>query len=229
MRRSELAENDVVFLRDSFPFWDAMSHEDARLLVNNTGFMSCRSGDNVHGGSNDCVGVVLVKTGELRTYILSEGGKEVTLYRLFPGDACILSASCMIKNITFDVHIDAVKDSEIFLLDVIAFEEIKRTNPAVEAYTNELITQRFSDVMWVMEQVLFMSVDRRLAIFLIDQSAADGTDTVRMTHEMIARHIGSAREVISRMLKYFANEGIVSLSRGGVTITDKKRLRSLTR
>lgn len=82
--------------------------------------------------------------------------------------------------------------------------------------------------MWVMQQILFMSMDRRLAIFLSDESARTGSETISLTHGQIARYMGSAREVVSRVLKYFAGEGIVEVSRGGIKIIDKKRLRKLT-
>lgn len=119
----------------------------------------------------------------------------------------MLSASCVLDAVTFDVFADAEEDIRIFAL--------------------ETAVSRFSDVMWVMQQVLFMSMDKRLAIFLSDESARTGFDTVALTHGQIARYMGSAREVVSRMLKYFAGEGIVEVSRGGITILDKKRLRDL--
>ena len=93
----------------------------------------------------------------------------------------------------------------------------------------ETALSRFSDVMWVMQQILFMSMDKRLAIFLLDETSQNGTDTVKLTHDQIAKYMGSAREVISRMLKYFTSEGLISASRSdGIKILDKKRLRSLT-
>ncbi len=79
-----------------------------------------------------------------------------------------------------------------------------------------------------MQQILFMSMDKRLAIFLSDESARLGSDTIKLTHGQIALYMGSAREVVSRMLKYFSSEGIVEVSRGGIKILDKKRLRKLT-
>ena len=81
--------------------------------------------------------------------------------------------------------------------------------------------------MWIVEQVLFMSFDKRLAIFLLDQAGIEGSDTLRITHEEIANHLGSAREVVGRMLKYFAAEGIVKPFRGGIKIIDRKKLAAL--
>ena len=155
-------------------------------------------------------------------------GKGYHPYRLHRGDMCMLSASCVLNAITFDVFIDAEEETECFVISGPAFAAVSERNPAVRIFALETAVSRFSDVMWVMQQILFMSMDRRLAIFLSDESARTGLDTITLTHGQIARYMGSAREVVSRMLKYFAGEGIVEVSRGGVTILDKKRLRGLT-
>ena len=160
--------------------------------------------------------------------MLSDEGKEVTLYRLFAGDMCILSASCVLHNITFDVCIDAEEDSECIVVGGCAYEGVWQRSDAVKIFTYETAMSRFSDVVWVMQQILFMSMDKRLAIFLLDEVSKTGGDTVKLTHEQIAKYMGSAREVVSRMLKYFTAEGIVSVSRSeGIKILDKKRLRDM--
>ena len=140
----------------------------------------------------------------------------------------MLSASCVLKAVTFDVFVDAEEDSECFVISGPAFAAVSERNPDIKIFALETAVSRFSDVMWVMQQILFMSMDKRLAIFLSDESARNGSDLVALTHGQIARYMGSAREVVSRMLKYFASEGIVEVSRGGIRILDKKRLRKLT-
>ena len=159
---------------------------------------------------------------------LSDSGKEITLYRLFPGDMCMLSASCVLESITFDVTIDAEEDSECLIISGAAYNTLSQKNKDVRIFSLETAVSRFSDVMWVMQQILFMSMDRRLAVFLTDEAARTGSDEILLTHEQIARYIGSAREVVSRMLKYFSAEGFVTVSRKGVRITDKAGLRRLT-
>lgn len=161
--------------------------------------------------------------------MMSEEGKDITLYRLQRGDMCMLSASCVLEAITFDVFIDAEEESECYVISGPAFAAVSERNPDIKIFALETAVSRFSDVMWVMQQILFMSMDQRLAIFLCDESARTGSDTITLTHGQIARYMGSAREVVSRMLKYFANEGMVEVSRGGIKILDKKRLRQLTR
>jgi len=140
----------------------------------------------------------------------------------------MLSSSCVLQTITFDILIDAEENSECYIIDGAAFTSVADSNPDIKIFALETAVSRFSDVMWVMQQILFMSMDKRLAIFLLDELSKSGGDTVKLTHEQIAKYIGSAREVVSRMLKYFSTEGILESSRGGVKIIDKSRLRALS-
>ncbi len=221
-------ELQTSLFADHFPFWPNLTLEQKNYMANHTSLLCYRKGTNIHSGENECVGLMLVKSGELRVYMLSEEGREITLYRLREGDVCVLSASCVLSTITFDVHVDAEKDSEVLLVSALAFAELSRQNVYVEKFSYQLATERFSDVMWTMQQVLFMSFDKRLAIFLLDEMNKSEEDTILLTHEQIAKYVGTAREVVTRMLKYFSEEGIVSLSRGGIKVLDKKKLRSLT-
>ena len=175
----------------------------------------------------DCTGLLLVKSGQLRVYILSEEGREITLYRLFELDMCLFSASCMLRSIQFDVTIAAEKDTEFWVVPTEVYKGILEESAPAANYTNELMASRFSDVMWLMEQVMWKSLDRRVASFLLEEASIEGSNTLKITHETIANHLGSHREVITRMLRYFQNEGMVSLSRGVIEITDADRLEEL--
>ena len=209
-----------------FPFWDKISAEDKRAVCENTVSVSYKKGVTIHDG-NECLGMVFVKSGCLRVYIMSEEGKDITLYRLHPGEMCMLAASCVLQSITFDVFIDAEEDSECYVVNGCALSQVNDNTPEVKIFMLEMAVSRFSDVMWVMQQILFMSMDKRLAIFLYEESVRINSDTINLTHEQIAKYIGSAREVVSRMLKYFVSEGIVEVSRKGVKILDKNHLRKL--
>ncbi len=215
-------------IASQYPFWTQLSEGQRSFLLSHASLICYPKGINVHNGETECVGFILVRCGELRVYMLSEEGREITLYRLKDGDMCILSASCVLSTITFDVHVDAQVDTEVMLVSAAAFAELSRQNIYVEKFSYQLATERFSDVMWTMQQVLFMSFDKRLAIFLLDEMSKTSDDTIMLTHEQIAKLVGSAREVVTRMLKYFSSEGIVALARGGIKVLDKKRLRSLT-
>ena len=224
MQSSELR----ALLRETFPFWDKMGEDDKETFLRTAKSVSFEAGANIHDG-NECTGVILPRSGSLRVYMLSSEGKEITLYRLFPGDICILSASCVLSAITFDVFIDAEETSDCVIVSGCAYEELSHRMPEARIFALEMAVSRFSDVMWVMQQILFMSMDKRLAIFLLDEANKNGSDLIRLTHEQIARYVGSAREVVSRMLKYFVSEGLVSVSRNeGVRLIDRARLRALT-
>lgn len=212
------------FYKEVLPFWNDISRSDREIICQNSFDTVYPKGTNIHDG-NECSGVIFVRSGSLRLYIMSESGKDITLYRLHKGDMCMLSASCVLKTITFDVFVDAEEDSECYVISGSSFAEVSSRNPQMKIFALETAVSRFSDVMWVMQQILFMSIDKRLAVFLLDESARINSDIITLTHEQIARYMGSAREVVSRMLKYFANEGIVELSRKGIKILDKKRLR----
>lgn len=226
MEKLQFSELNELF-GSSFPFWSGLNADEREKFLVSAHSVSFERGANIHDG-NECTGVILVRRGSLRLYILSEDGKEITLYRLFAGDMCILSASCVLNAITFDVFVDSEEHSDCVVISGHVFEEISIKKPEVKIFLLEAALSRFSDVMWVLQQILFMSMDRRLAIFLLDESAKTGSDVIKLTHEQIAKYMGSAREVVSRMLKYFASEGLVASSRSeGIRILDKKRLRSI--
>lgn len=214
-------------LKEHFPFWDSLSENERESICNNTVALGYKKGTTIHDGT-ECSGVFLVRSGSLRVYIMSEDGKDITLYRLYKGDMCMLAASCVLQAITFDVFIDAEEDCECYIVNGSTFANICEQNPTVKIFSLETAVSRFSDVMWVLEQILFMSADKRLAIFLWDETTRTQSDEINLSHEQIAKYMGSAREVVSRLLKYFSNENIVQLSRRGVKIIDKNRLKQLT-
>ena len=219
--------DSIDFIQHTLTFWDKLSPADQSLVTENITTLQYAKGTHIHHSGLDCMGILMIKSGELRVYLLSEDGRDVTLYRLYPGESCILSASCVLKNITFDVHIDAEQDSQLLLLNAKLFQELYNRNIYVENFASKLTIQRFSDMMWAMQQILFMSFDKRLALFLLNESDKTKSDIIRLSHEQIAKYISSAREVVSRMLKYFSTEGIVKLSRGEVTLIDKAKLKHL--
>ncbi len=216
--------NKIETMQQILTFWDFLSEDEKNHLINNTHPATFNRGDLIHGGDTECVGVLLIQTGCVRTYILSEDGREITLYRLSEGDVCVLTSSCVLSNITFDVHVEADTDCEVLIVSSEVYSKLAASNIYVENFTNKEAVSRFSDVMWAMQQILFMSFDVRLAGFLLDEISRKGKLEIDLTHEQIAKYIGSAREVVSRMLKYFASEGIVTLHRGGIKIIDKSHL-----
>lgn len=207
-----------------FPIWNRLNAEDQALLRASATKRSAPRGTVLHNGSADCVGLFIISAGQLRAFVLSEEGKEVTLYRLFERDLCLFSASCMMSSIQFDITIEAEKDSEFWVIPPDVYKQLMERSLPVANYTNEVMASRFSEVMWLMEQIMWKSFDRRLAAFLLEESRLENSSVLKITHEKIAAHLGSAREVVTRMLRYFQSEQLVSLNRGTVEILDVKRL-----
>lgn len=210
-----------------FPIWDQLPPAQQGRLRDSMITRSVPKGTVIHNGSMNCTGLLLVQSGQLRAYILSDEGREITLYRLFDRDMCLFSASCMMRSIQFDITIEAEKDTSLWIVPAEVYKEIMEESAPVANYTNELMATRFSEVMWLIEQIMWKSLDKRVAAFLLEESAIEGTDALKLTHEVIANHLGSHREVITRMLRYFQSEGLVKLSRGTVQILDAARLEAL--
>ena len=207
-----------------FPIWNQLDTEQQARILGSLVSHRVKKGTVIHNGSMDCTGLLLIKSGQLWVYILSDEGREITLYRLFELDMCLFSASCMLRSIQFDVTIAAEKDTEFWVVPTEVYKGILEESAPAANYTNELMASRFSDVMWLMEQIMWKSLDRRLAAFLLEEASIEGSDRLKITHETIANHLGSHREVITRMLRYFQNEGMVRLSRGVIEITDADKL-----
>lgn len=222
---SKKVECNEVYSR-YFPFWEKLSAADKEYLCQNSSVEHFEKEQPVHDNMG-CTGLYIVKSGRLRIYMLSDEGKEITLYRLSEGDICMLSASCVLNSITFDVYIDAEEPSDCYMISGYAFSAVSERNLEVKNFALETAVQRFSDVMWIMQQIVFMSMDRRLAIFLLDECNLAGADFISMTHEQIARHLGTAREVVTRLLRHLASDGVVEVTRKGITVLDKNKLRDI--
>ncbi len=210
-----------------FPIWNKLTVDQQHKISGNLQILNAHAGAMIHNGSMDCLGLLIVKKGQLRVYTLSPEGREITLYRLFERDICLFTSSCVMPNIQFEVTVEAEKPSDMWVIPAPVFKELMEQSAPVANYTNQLISSRFSEVMWLMEQIMWKSFDKRLADFLLEESALENTDSLKITHEKIANHLGTAREVVTRMLRYFQSEGLVSLTRGTVDLLDKRKLRQL--
>ncbi|MCI8409440.1 MAG: Crp/Fnr family transcriptional regulator [Lachnospiraceae bacterium] len=212
-------------LSNAYPFWNRLSEKEKNEIIKECVEVTYEKGMNVYRSEMECRGAILLLSGVLRIYIISEEGREVTLFRIHKGENCVLSASCLLESIQFDILIEATEKAEAIVIPTHILHPIMEHNPYVGLYMYKQATERFSDVMWTMQQILFMSADKRVAIFLWDEIAHQKQLTLKITHEEIAKNIGSAREVVTKVLKYFSKEGVVSLGRGKVEILEKEKLR----
>ena len=214
-------------IKKFFPIWDKMTAGQQEALVSGARRQVLKKGTVVHRDTEDCAGLLLLEEGQLRAYMLSEEGREITVYRLLEGDICLFSDSCMIRSLHSDIVIEAERDSRMWVISPGVYRKLMDESALIANYTNEIMASRLTDVMWLMEQVMWKSLDRRLASFLLEEADLEGSGCLKITHEMIGNHLGTAREVVTRMLRYFQSEGMVRLSRGAVEITDRKKLEKL--
>ena len=210
-----------------FPIWNQLTPAQQNALSGGALLRRVTKGTVIHNGSLECTGLLLVRAGQLRAYILSDEGRQVTIYRLFERDMCLLSAACMMRSLQFEITIEAEKDTELWIISPEVYQSIMQESAPVANFTNEIMATRFSEVMWLMEQVMWKSMDKRIAAFLLEETVIEGTTVLKLTHETIANHLGTHREVVTRLLRYFQSEGIVRLSRGTVEVLEETRLREL--
>lgn len=211
-------------LKEFFPFWDKLPPHWQEKLSAGVSRHTYPKGTLIHRGRQDCIGLLLILKGQARSYIITDEGRELTLFRLFERDICLFTASCVFNSIQFDIFISAEQDTQALHIPPDLFRQCMEDCAPAAMYANELMASGFSEVMWVLDQILSKKLDARLAAFLIEESDLRGTRSLDITHEQIANHLGSAREVITRMLKYFQSEGLVQLSRGHVTLTNESGL-----
>ena len=209
------------------PFWDKLTPQQQQRIGEVIEFRKAKAGAHIHDSSADCLGLVIVRSGQLRAYILSEDGREITISRLFEYDVSLLSASCVMPDLQFNVMIEVEKDSEFWSIPACLFKNLVDESLAVSNYAGSLLSSNFSELMWLMEQIMWKSMDKRLAAFLLEEMRLEETSSLKITHEKIANHMGTAREVITRMLRYFQGEGMVKLTRGAIEITDQEKLEAL--
>ena len=212
---------------DYLPFWSKLTKDQQERITNVIEFRQIKKGTHIHDSSADCLGLVAVRSGQLRAYILSADGREITISRMTQYDVSLLSASCVMPDMQFNVMIEAEKDSEFWSIPACLFKNLVEESLAVSNYSRNLLSGNFSELMWLMEQIMWKSFDKRLAAFLLEETQLEESDVLRITHEKIANHMGTAREVVTRMLRYFQSEEMVRLTRGTIEIIDRDRLEEL--
>jgi len=210
------------------PFWGNLSAAEKALCEQTAVVNHYDTGAYLLGGcGKGCLGMLHIISGELRAFIVSDEGREITLFRFNPGENCVLSASCVLSQITFETHLHVTKDAEVLVIPSAVFAKLMDANIYVRCFAYEIATERFSAVMWVMQQIIFFGYDKRLATFLLAEFSRTGSKNIHMTQEEIATATNSAREVVARMLKRFSQEGLVESKRGVITLLNIQGLQNV--
>ena len=214
---------EEIFVR-ALPFWEDLTERQRQNIQENTVKNLCPKKTRLHFGGGECAGVQIIDTGRVRVFITSPGGGDITLFRLLDGDVSILSAACMLNGMDVELDMEMETDCTVYTIPKRVYKKLYDESGAVKDYTMEMISEKFSDIMWLFNQFVFSNVASRLAGTLLEHRALEGSDVLPVTHEVLARDAGTAREVVSRLLKQFQADGLVRLTRGKVEIIDAGRL-----
>ena len=209
------------------PFWQDLNEADRVTLVERTHIRQYKKGEIIHNCTGDCLGLIGILHGNLCVCMLSEEGKEITLFPLYDNDLCVFGSACVLRPVTCHAHLAAEVDTEMVMIPHHVWEDILRRNVRVECFAHKLAGRLLSTVLSTLQQMLFWDFDTRLAFHLVRESERTGSPRVRTTHEKIARNIGSAREVVTRMLKKFSELGLVEVRRGTIVILDLPALKAM--
>lgn len=217
-------------LQSLLPFYEYLDEAQLDLILQNSREVSFEEGQLLSGGQNSCQGFVSVKSGEISASMISQDGREAELFTLSDGDFCIFSASCIFLPRTFHLQMTVVKKSQLFIIPSATVEKLRSQNIHVELFAYKTMTKRFSDVMAATEDLLFVSVEKRLAKLLLSKN--DDKDSlpysILITQEILAKKLGSAREVVSRILSSFKKSGIIETKRGEIIVKNPVALKKLS-
>ncbi len=214
---------------EKLPYWEALTESEKKQAAEAAYIRRYKPGELLFGPDAESVGMIHLLSGASRAYLLSDEGREVTLFRLGEEDNCIISAASVLAQINFESYMVVEQPASILIVPVELFGEFCEKNIHVRCFTYELAAMRFSQVVAAIEQTLFSRLDKRLANYLIQTYRDTGSREIHMTQEELARQVNSVRETVGRMLKRFAGEGLIENRRGTVVLKDIEKLEKVAK
>ena len=209
------------------PFWEKLSLEEKALVSQRALTKHFNKDQIVSSNSSACLGIILILSGGIRVSLISDEGREVTLYRAHEKEFCVSTASCVIHQLTFEAIVTAEEDTTVLVIPSSVCAKLMDTNIHVRSFVFERETERYSQTIWAIQQMLFKRFDQRLASYFFDAYKSTGKTEIKKTQEEIARDVNSAREVVARMLKDFAAKGLVEIKRGKIVLKNAEGLKKL--
>lgn len=180
-------------------------------------------GHSVFHSGQACSAFLVVTAGSVKVSTVTGSGRELLLYRVGPGQTCVLTTAALLAQADYDAEGMAETDTEALAIPRPLFEELMARSPAFRAFVFSSYGERLRDLIGLVQEVSQRQVDRRLARFLCDRASAP----IIMTHQDIASELGTAREVVSRLLKQFSGDGLVMIERRHIVVSDAARLSRL--
>ncbi|MBQ7895489.1 MAG: TIGR04282 family arsenosugar biosynthesis glycosyltransferase [Oscillospiraceae bacterium] len=214
-------------LAENFPFWELLNKSQKSKVKEKCSREILKKGTILFGNSEGRHGLILLRSGAMRMYMMSNEGRELNTFHFGPGDVCFFSASKMIPEIDFECLVEITEDVQALALRAEDFSALMKENKAMELYVYKLFTERYTDIVKFLCRVIFEKLDKRLARFLLEEAERGRGKTVLATHDHVACEIGSAREVVSKTLKQMAKNGLIELSYNRIEILDAEALRKI--
>jgi CRP/FNR family transcriptional regulator len=206
-----------------FPFLQMADRQVKEEFLKYASAQTVPAGQTICWEGDVCTHLAIVLSGVVRVYKIGESGREITLYRIEENDSCILTASCILSDIRFPALAVVEEEVRAVLLPAQVLRRWTGQYEVWRGYIFGLMSRRMADVISTVEEIAFQRVDVRVAEFLLKQ-VAGGRQKIAITHQEIAFELGTAREVVSRILKDFERDGLISLSRGAITINEPRTL-----
>ncbi len=217
-----MTEDEQRLWRHHFPQLDP-DDPDLAELVAAAQTVHLPAGQVLFRPGSPCQSYALVVAGRIRVQLLAASGREVLLYHVGPGDACVLTTACLLGRNPYPAEGYTETQVRAFVIGLPVFQNTLNRSEAFRRFVFEKLSRRLTDVIGRMEEVTFTAIEQRLAKRLLETPQG----TLTMTHQALATELGSAREVVSRHLKRFEREGWIRLTRGGIDILEPEALRRL--
>lgn len=209
------------------PFWQNLTSEEKALVSQRAITKKFSKNQLISNNSSECLGIIFILNGGIRVSLISDEGREVTLYRAHAGEFCVSTASCVIHQLTFEANVSAEEDTTVLVIPSSVTARLMERNIYVRSFVFEQETERYSQTIWAIQQMLFKKFDQRLATYFIDAYQSTGKPEIKKTQEEIARDVNSAREVVARMLQEFAAKGLVEIRRGKIVLRNIEGLKKI--
>ena len=217
-----IKKEDRIYFEKLFPFWEKLTHQEKNYFIINSRTMTFTKGVDI-SSSPECFGLTIIKNGKIRVFLTSKEGKELSLFFLETMDIGILTAQCIYPKLQVSINLHTEEVTEVIVMNPEAFSLMRKRNSEVSNFNMDLIYTRFSEIIEQMETALFVPLSVRLIRYLLKQEKKE----IIIKKEEIARHLGSAREVITRNLKLLQNAGCLQVSRGKIQILSEEKLKTM--
>ena len=212
----------------ALPFWEHLNNAEKDMLRNNAYIRTFdRDSYILHSMAGEDIGLMMLVEGRIRAYLLSPDGREITLFSLHDQSICIFSALSLFNQISFQVFLTSDCRSRVLVVNMSIMEQLMRNNLYFRCFAYELIAERFNLVMDSVQWILFHGLEKRLAVFLVAEYDRHGKTHIHLTHDYIARYIGTSRERVTKTLKKLNDKKLIYKSKGCIELTDIDGLRAL--